>query len=151
MALFRWRTLPYCFAIVWLVLLAVPAVFARRASPLAARNRHAAGFHLLAVLAMLAVGQRLLSKWQILALWLPLPFLLFSGLTSLRDYFQAWKDLISFGWTFKPNTLTWRGSWPANAPADTSLALACLAQLSAGGREFYTWSSLPEIALAQSW
>ena len=45
---------------------------------------------ILAVLAMLVVGERLRPESKRLATWLPLPFLLFSGITGLYAYFSAW-------------------------------------------------------------
>lgn len=89
----RWRVLPYFFALAWFVILALPAILTVEGVP---HSLRAIGMipaaYLLVMLAMLVVRQWLAPRAQLIALWLPLPFLLFSGFTGIRDYFKAGMD-----------------------------------------------------------
>ena len=87
----RWRDLPYFFTAAWLVIFALPSMLTAEGIP---HSLRAIGVLpaacILAVLAMLVVGERLRPRSKLLATWLPLPFLLFSGITGLYAYFSAW-------------------------------------------------------------
>jgi hypothetical protein len=89
----RWRVLPYLFTLAWFVILALLAILTVEGVP---HSLRAVGMisaaYMLVVLAMLAARQWLTPRAQLLAFWLPLPFLLFSGLTGVRDYFRAGMD-----------------------------------------------------------
>lgn len=92
-ALARWRRLPYLFCLLWFGLLALPALLTAQGLPHSLRSiGMLPAAVILPVLAMLSVGRRLAVRWRGLALWLPLPFLLFSSATGLYDYFSAWRS-----------------------------------------------------------
>lgn len=101
-AVLRWRVLPYFFTIAWLLFLILPAVLTSEGVP---HSLRAIGILLptvlLAVLGMQATAERLARRWWTLTLWLPLPFLLLSGYTGLRDYFQSWEDVDRFRDAFR--------------------------------------------------
>jgi 4-amino-4-deoxy-L-arabinose transferase-like glycosyltransferase len=94
LALIRRRSLPHLFALIWLVVMALPALLSDWAPHTLRMLAMAPAACLLAVLAMVEAG-RLLGgvlrggRWRWIGAWLPLPFLLFSGLTGVRDYFAA--------------------------------------------------------------
>ena len=93
LAIVRWRTLPYFFAVAWFILLSLPAILTAEGVPHSLRSVGMIPIAcLLPTLAMLTAGKRLSRKLPILAFWLPLPFLLFSAYTSLHSYFGAWQD-----------------------------------------------------------
>ncbi len=98
LAVIRWRSLPYAFALLSLLIFLLPAVLTGEGSPHSLRGFGAVtGAYLLAVLAMVEAGERLgtvlVRRSQPLAravvALLPLPFLLISGYTGLSDYFRA--------------------------------------------------------------
>ena len=90
-AVWRWRSLPHLFVIVWLRVLALPALLSN-ATPHSLRMIGVLpAACLLVALAMLEVGRRLAGRRQWLAAWLPLPFLLLSGAAGLYDYFSTWQ------------------------------------------------------------
>lgn len=97
-ALIRWRNLPYLFMLFWLGVLALPALLSVQGAPHSLRSIGVLPVAiLLPVVGMLWVGgRRLPGRLAWLALWLPLPFLIFSSVTSVRDYFLAWRDLEKF-------------------------------------------------------
>lgn len=98
LAVIRWRSLPYAFALLSLLIFLLPAVLTGEGSPHSLRGFGAVtGAYLLVVLAMVEAGERLgtllgrRSKTvarAVVAL-LPLPFLLVSAFTGLNDYFKA--------------------------------------------------------------
>jgi len=90
LAIARRRALPYLFAIIWLGILALPALLGDKAPHSLRMIGALPAAYLLAVLAMITVGKRLARYHRWWATWLPLPFLLFSGVTSLHNYFTAW-------------------------------------------------------------
>ena len=138
-ALFRWRILPYFFAIAWLMLLAVPAVLSLEGAPHSLRAIGLLPVSILfAVLAMLAIGQRLPSRWRNFAVFLPLPFLLFSGFTSLRDYFQAWQDPDQFRGDFQIEYVELAKFMANNATTDAVWVLSISPNYQLADAEFYT-------------
>lgn len=101
-ALVRWRTLPYLFVASWVVILALPAILTVEGIP---HSLRAMGMipavYIVPIVAMVEVGRwaARYSRRQI-ALWLPLPFLIFSGITDIHDYFFAWQDRGRFAGAF---------------------------------------------------
>lgn len=92
-ALTQPRNLRYLFLLLWLVILALPALLTVEGVPHSLRGIGMLPAAVtLPVVAMLWVGKHLGKRWPLLALWLPLPFLLFSSFTGVRDYFGAWRD-----------------------------------------------------------
>jgi 4-amino-4-deoxy-L-arabinose transferase-like glycosyltransferase len=97
LALVRRRSLPYLFALIWFVVMAMPALLSDWAPHTLRMLAVAPAACLLAVLAMVEAGRRLgealRGRWggqrQWIVVWLPLPFLLFSGITGVKDYFVA--------------------------------------------------------------
>jgi 4-amino-4-deoxy-L-arabinose transferase-like glycosyltransferase len=100
-ALWCWRNLTYLFPLLWLMLLALPAVLSAQGAPHSLRGIGMLPAALiLPVMGMLWAGGRLPGRLVRLAVWLPLPFLLFSSITGVRDYFFAWHDLDKFRTAF---------------------------------------------------
>jgi hypothetical protein len=91
LAVTRWRSLPYLFAIIWGSVLMLPALLSEEAPHFLRMLGVLPAVYLLTVVAMLEAGKRLFRSHRWLAVWLPLPFLLFSGVTGLHDYFTAWQ------------------------------------------------------------
>jgi 4-amino-4-deoxy-L-arabinose transferase-like glycosyltransferase len=92
LAVSRWRRLPYGFALAWLAIFGLAGLFSDTA-PNSLRMLGALPIVcLLPVLAMLECGRRLANRRPWLATWLPLPFLLVSGLFGLRSYFSIWTN-----------------------------------------------------------
>jgi 4-amino-4-deoxy-L-arabinose transferase-like glycosyltransferase len=89
----QWRNPPQVFFLLWALLLAVPAIFTAEGIPhsLRAIGMIPAAFTL-AVGAMLWAGRKFSIRRSRLALWLPLPFFVFSSLVGMADYFGAWQD-----------------------------------------------------------
>jgi len=108
LCLIKWRQLPYLFLAVWTLLLALPAVLTPEAAP---HSLRATGMipavYVLPVLAMLGAATWLAphvrSSWRKWLQWLPLPFLLFSAITSIQGYFGAWRDIGGFTGVFMTN------------------------------------------------
>ena len=108
LCLAKWRQLPYLFLAAWTLLLALPAILTPEAAP---HTLRATGMipavYVLPVLAMLATAAWLAphtrSSWRKWLQWLPLPFLLFSGATSIQGYFGAWRDIGGFTGVFMTN------------------------------------------------
>jgi 4-amino-4-deoxy-L-arabinose transferase-like glycosyltransferase len=99
LAIVRWRSLPYLFALIWLVVLALPAALSEEAPNYLRALGILPAVCLLPVLAMLFAGEWLVSRRprsalrsRALAMWLPLPFLILSGYTGTRDYFSAFNN-----------------------------------------------------------
>lgn len=96
-ALVRGRNLAYLFSLLWFGVLALPVVLTAEALP---HSLRAIGMLpaaiLLIVLGLLWVGQRLPGRLAAWAVWLPLPFFLFSAYTGVRDYFDAWSEPENF-------------------------------------------------------
>ena len=92
LAIIRWRSLPTLSALFWCILFALPAILTALGMPHSLRTLGMIpAVYLLPVLAMWEVGKRLTGRWRWLASWLPLPFLLISGITSIHDYYTAWE------------------------------------------------------------
>jgi hypothetical protein len=89
LALIRRRLLPYLFALIWLAVMALPAILSDWAPHTLRLLGVAPAACLLAVLAMVEAGRRLGGRRRWVVAWLPLPFLLFSGITGVRDYFVS--------------------------------------------------------------
>ncbi len=91
LAIRRYWDLPYFFTAAWLVIFALPSMLTAEGIPHSLRAVGALpATCILAVLAMLVVGDRLRRRSKLLATWLPLPFLLLSGISGLDAYFSAW-------------------------------------------------------------
>jgi 4-amino-4-deoxy-L-arabinose transferase-like glycosyltransferase len=87
------RNVRYGFLLLWLGVLALPAVLTTEGTPHALRGIGMTPVATtLPALGMVWVGQRLVPRWRMIVRWLPLPFLLFSAAFSTRDYFGAWAD-----------------------------------------------------------
>lgn len=96
-ALYHWRRLPYLFPLLWFGVLLLPAVLTAQGIPHSLRSLGSVpAAYLLPVLGMVWTGQYLTKRWGRVALWLPLPFLLFCATADLRDYWGAWQDLDKF-------------------------------------------------------
>jgi hypothetical protein len=92
-SLVRWRSMVYLFALLWFGLLAVPALLTYPAMPHSLRTiGMIPAAYLLSVIGLLWAGRRLPKRFAAWALWLPLPFLLVSSITSVQDYFAAWQQ-----------------------------------------------------------
>ena len=92
LAVSRWRRLPYGFALAWLAIFGLAGLFSDTAPNSLRMLGVLPVVCLLSVLAMLECGRRLATRRPWLATWLPLPFLLVSGLLGLRSYFGAWAN-----------------------------------------------------------
>ena len=138
-ALVRWRSLPYLFSIAWLLLLAIPAGLSSEGVP---HSLRAIGMLpvsiLLGVLAMSVAGQRLLPTRRLLASCLPLPFLLLSGYTSLRDYFTAWDDLERFRVDFQTEYVDVAKAMAGHSSDDAIWILPISPNYHLSDAEFYT-------------
>lgn len=89
------------FPLLWLGVMALPAILTAQALPHSLRGiGMIPPALLLPVMALGWLRQRLAGRWRLLAFWLPLPFLLFSALTSVQDYFAAWRDPAPFRLAF---------------------------------------------------
>jgi len=100
LALVRRRSLPHLFGLIWVIVFVLPAALTVEGAPHSLRAIGAIpGAYLLATMAMWEVGKWLATRRQTwlsrhapaLAALLQLPFLLFSGYSSLRDYFGPWE------------------------------------------------------------
>jgi len=93
LAIVRWKSLPHLFVLTWFIVLSFPVILTASGLP---HTLRALGLipavYLLSVLTMLSVGERLKGLVRQFAVWLPLPFLLFSAMTDWQDYFSAWRD-----------------------------------------------------------
>jgi 4-amino-4-deoxy-L-arabinose transferase-like glycosyltransferase len=89
LALKRWRSLPYLFTLAWMLLLAVPAMISEGAPNFLRALGVVPAVYMLAVLAMLAAGRRLVKEKRLLTALIPLPFLIFSIGFDLHSYFNA--------------------------------------------------------------
>lgn len=102
-SLIRWRRLPYLFFALWALLLALPAALTAEALP---HSLRASGMipavYVLPVIAMMETGAWLARRNAIWRNWLPLPFLLFSAVTGVHDYFSAWSPISRFHSAFMP-------------------------------------------------
>ena len=102
LAWLRRRSLPYLFTLAWLVILAVPALISDGAPHFLRTLVILPAACLLPALAMTEAGRRLGAFLQgkrlagvrapVLAAWLPLPFLIFSGALGVHDYFAAYRN-----------------------------------------------------------
>ena len=105
----KWRSLQRLWLVAWLGVFAIPVVFAIEGMPHSLRGLGMLPpMFMLIVLAMDDVRAAILSRWRGVSrsrlgrwtiLLLPLPFLLLSGYTSLRDYYSAWQ------WEQDPNLI----------------------------------------------
>ncbi len=90
LSIVRWRSLPHFFGLSWFLVMSLPAVLSASGVP---HSLRAIGMipivYLLPVLALSDLGRALFQRRTMIALLLPLPFLLLSGTTSLGDYFTA--------------------------------------------------------------
>ena len=93
------RSLSYLYAVAWLVIFALPAIFSDaaphflRTLPMVPAACFLSALAMLVVWAWLAAGP--LSRARnpsLLAKWLPLPFVLFSGLLGVYNYFYAFSN-----------------------------------------------------------
>jgi hypothetical protein len=94
-ALRRSRSLPYLFAVAWLAMFALPAALSVEALPHTLRSLGMLPIaYMVPVIGMLVagrwLGRRFGRAW--LALWLPLPFVLWAGAVDLRDYLTVWQS-----------------------------------------------------------
>jgi len=97
-AIRRVRSLPYLFLLVWVFFLALPAMMTHEGNP---HSLRAFGLipvvYILPIIGLLATGSWLTrSRFHYLALWLPLPFVLFTAVTDISDYFSAWQHQTRF-------------------------------------------------------
>lgn len=93
LALVRWRDFPRLVYLGWAALFVMPAVLTAEGIPHSLRSIGVIpAAYVLAVSAMLWVGELVFRRRRTLALWLPLPFLLLSGFVGVRAYFGAWSD-----------------------------------------------------------
>jgi 4-amino-4-deoxy-L-arabinose transferase-like glycosyltransferase len=96
-ALVRGRNVAYLFCVLWFGVLALPVLLTAEALP---HSLRAIGMLpaaiLLIVLGLVWVGQRLPGRLAAWAVWLPLPFFLFSAYIGVRDYFGAWSEPENF-------------------------------------------------------
>ncbi|HMN30637.1 MAG TPA: hypothetical protein PKE45_20970, partial [Caldilineaceae bacterium] len=100
-ALAHWRRMHYLFSPLWFGLLAVPALLTAPAMPHSLRTiGMIPAAYLLVVMAMQWVGTRAPGRFQRWALWLPLPFLLYSSITGVQAYFSAWQQMERFRGAF---------------------------------------------------
>lgn len=97
----RYRSLPHVFALAWFGLYALPAALTANNVPHYLRSiGMIPAVFLLPVLAMLDIGGRVPDKRRWLGVLIPVPFLLFSGINSLSDYFSAWQSPSRFNDSF---------------------------------------------------
>lgn len=91
--LVRGRNVAYLFCALWFGVLALPVLLTAEGLP---HSLRAIGMVpaaiLLIVLGIIWVGQRFPGRLALWAVWLPLPFFLFSAYTGVRDYFGAWNE-----------------------------------------------------------
>ncbi len=107
LALIRWRRFTPLFFLLWAALFAAPSVFTAEGVPHSLRAiGMMPGIFVLPVAAMLWAGASLFAHKPRLALWLPLPFLLFSGFTSVQSYFTAFQDTEGFRAAFLTDYVT---------------------------------------------
>jgi 4-amino-4-deoxy-L-arabinose transferase-like glycosyltransferase len=120
-ALARWRSLPHLFGLLWLAVLALPALLSDGAPHTLRAIGIIPAACLLPVIAMLETGdwlgcalQRrfagrargwtflrgLYQRLPALGVWLPLPFLLFSGITGVQNYFGAFAHTEAVDYAF---------------------------------------------------
>jgi len=97
LAFILWRRVTGLTYVAWIALFAAPALISAEGVPhsLRAIGMMPAVF-VLTVWAMFWVGERIFKHRTKLAMLLPLPFLMISGFTSVRDYFGAWDDPLRF-------------------------------------------------------
>ena len=97
LAFFRRRSLPHVSTLLWCIIFTLPALLTVHEMPHSLRMLGMIpAVYVLPVLAMSEIGTHLAGRWRVLINWLPLPFLLFSGSTSIHDYFTAWGDELDF-------------------------------------------------------
>ncbi len=97
LALVQWRRFSLLFFLMWALLFAAPSVFTAEGVPHSLRAiGMIPGIFVLPVAAMLWAGGQLYARRPLLGLLLPLPFLLFSGFTSVQSYFTAFRDTEGF-------------------------------------------------------
>ena len=92
-ALTQLRNSRYLFLLLWLIVLALPALLTVEGVPHSLRGiGMTPAAVILPVVGMLWAAKHLAGRWPSVVFWLPLPFLLFSSFTGVRDYFGAWND-----------------------------------------------------------
>ncbi len=103
-SLWRRRQLPYLFLLTWAVLMALPAALTAESMP---HSLRAGGMipivYVFPVVALLGSGDWLAARTASWSKWLPLPFLLFSAITSVYTYFAAWDNISRFSSAFMTN------------------------------------------------
>lgn len=107
LALVRWRRFALLFFLLWAILFAAPSVLTAEGVPHSLRAiGMMPGIFVMPVAAMLWAGGRLFAKRERWALWLPLPFLLLSGITSVQSYFSAFRNPEPFRTAFLTDYVT---------------------------------------------
>ncbi len=132
LALAQWRKLHQLVYLLWAALFALPAVLTAEGVPHSLRAIGVLPAALvLAVGAMLWLGQKLFKQRTQLAFWLPLPFFILSSILSVSDYFGAWGDLARF-----------------RAPFLTDYVVASRAMAQRGGDDLWILMLSPNYPLA---